>query len=250
MSAVAPLICFATTFTLLILFRSVSIFGAVAARCVENDQYWYTSTGGDWPLVSSFFLAFFLLFAWNILIAFDDWNRSKGTKVMIVVNTLAISISMYTFISLHDNAYFQYHNRNGYYQGIIFQPFEFPFPSRRTEDECVTYQRFSGRWRVVDREIGHYGFNVASLWIELHPWGKLHAADTTWQVPYEGGWYPPYQSRYADDKRWRDGYIYTDTFSAPWDFDLQGDVLILTSPPEYFREWERSRITLEREPSK
>lgn len=162
---------------------------------------------------------------------------------MIVVNILAVSICLYTFKSLHESAYFRYHERNGYYEEIRFRPFI--IPPRSTEYECVTYQRFAGRWRVVDREIGHYGFDIPFGTIDLHAWGKVHAADGDWQRPYEGGWQPPYQSRYSDDKGWRDGYIWVDDFGAPWDFNMQGDTLILTTP-EYFNEWEKSTITLER----
>jgi len=243
-SAIAPLICFASTFTIIVLFRFVVNFGALSARCVEIDQFWYTAATGNWPLVASFFIVLFLLFVWNVLIAFDDWRRSKGTKVMIIVNALAISIALFTFSSLHDSAYFQYHARNGYYEDIKFT--SFLVTPRWTEDECTTMQRFAGRWRVIDREIGYYGFDIPALWIELKPWGELLAADATWQTPYEGGWQPPNQSRYSDDKRWRDGYIYADQFGAPWDFELLGDTLILTSS-DSFNEWEKSKVTLQRD---
>ncbi len=101
-SSIAPLVCFVSILTLLILFRLVSIFDAVSAYCVQTDQFWYTSAEGNWPLAASFFLALFLLFVWNGFVAFDDWNRTIGTNVMIVVNTLAIATTLYTFNSLHD----------------------------------------------------------------------------------------------------------------------------------------------------
>ena len=106
-------------------------------------------------------------------------------------------------------------------------------------------QRFAGRWRVVDRKIGHYGFDIPARWIELKPWGSVYAQDTSWSQPYTDSWRPPYQLRSSDDKRWQDGYL----FNAPWDFDLLGETLILTSPEEWFEfEWQRSTVTLQRDP--
>ena len=89
---------------------------------------------------------------------------------------------------------------------------------------------------------------MSSLWIEFYPWGKFHAVDESWQSPYVGKWQAPYQIRGHEDDGWRNGYICSDKFDAPWDFDLQGDTLTLTTP-EYFNEWERSTVILERDRS-
>ena len=239
-SAIAPLICFAVAFTLLILLRLVTIFGAVTARCVETDEFWYTSTGGNWPLVGSFILVLFLLFVWNLLIGLDDWSCSKGTRVMVVVNAIGIAAMLYFFTAVHDSATFAHNSRAGLYDSIEFRPFI--IRTRRTESECVTMQRFSGRWRVVDRQIGYYGFNIPSEWIELKPWGYVYVQDASRGHPYAQRWHPPYQQRNSDDQAWRDGYL----LGAPWDFSLQDNTLVLSSPI-YFNEWERSTIRLKRD---
>ena len=242
-SAIAPLICFAAAFTVLILLRVVSIFGVVTAYCVETDEFWYTSTGGNWPLVGSSILVLFLLFVWNILIGFDDWKRSRGTRIVVVANTIGIAAMLYFFTAVHDSATFAHNSRGGLYDNIKFRPFL--ISPRRTESECATMRRFAGRWWVIDRQVGHYGFDIPAQWIELKPWGYVYAQDASWSQPYTDWWRAPHQSRYSEDKRWRDGYL----FDAPWDFDLQGDTLILTSPPEWFEfEWQRSTVTLQRGP--
>lgn len=241
-STIAPLICFAVAFTLLILLRLVSIFGAVT-RCVETDEFWYTSTGGNWPLVGSFILVIFLLFVWNLVIGLDDWNRSKGTRVMVIVNAIGIAAMLYFFTAVHDSATFAHNSRTGLYDSIKFRPFI--ISPRRMESECVTMRRFAGRWRVVDRQIGYYGFDIPSEWIELKPWGYVYAQDASWSQPYTDWWRPPYPWRHSDDDRWRNGAL----FGAPWDFDPQGDTLILESPSDWFEfEWQRSKVTLKREP--
>lgn len=242
-SAIGPLICFTVVFTLLILLRLVSIFGAVTARCVETDEFWYSSTGGNWPLVGSFFLVMFLLFAWNVLIGIDDWRRSKGTRVMVVVNTIGIAAILFFFSSVHDSASFAHNLRAGIYDGFKFRPFV--IEPRGLESQCVTMRRFSGRWRVIDRQVGYYGFDVPAQWIELKPWGYVYAQDASWSQVRTHWWRPPHQSRYSDDRRWRDGYI----FDAYWDFDLEEDILTLTSSDEWFEhDWQRSTISLQREP--
>lgn len=147
------------------------------------------------------------------------------------------------FTAVHDSATFAHHSRAGLYDDIKFRPFI--VSPRRTESECATMRRFAGRWRVIDRQVGSYGFDIPAQWIELKPWGYVYAQDASWSQPYTDWWRAPYQSRYSEDKRWRNG----DLFDAPWDFELQGDILILTSPPEWFEfEWQRSTVTLHREP--
>lgn len=242
-SAIAPLMCFAVTLTVVLLLRISNILGGTTARCVENDQFWYTATRGSWPLIAAFVLVLFLLFAWNAVIGFADWSQSTGTRVVVVANAVAILAALYVFIPLHDNASFQYHLRNGYYEGIKFRPFPI---SVTTENACKTMRRFAGRWRVVDRKIGHYGFDVPELWIELLRWGEVRGADSTWQTPYAGEWRPPFRWRHSDTLDWRYGSIYGDTFGGPWDFELRGDTLILTTPTD-FNEWEKSTIWLRRE---
>jgi hypothetical protein len=242
-SAIAPLICFVATFTVLILLRLIGIFGAVSAFCVETDQFWYTSTGGNWPLVGSSFLVVFLLFVWNLLIGFDDWCHSRAARILVVVNSIGIAAMLYSFTAVHNSATFSYNARAGLYENVKFQPF--PISPRNSESECATMRRFAGRWQVVDRQVGYYGFNIPAQWIELKPWGYLYAQDASWSRPYAEKWRAPYQIRYSADKRWRDG----DLFGAPWDFDLQGDTLILTSPQDWFEyERQRSTVILKREP--
>jgi len=187
---------------------------------------------------------FFLLLAWSVLIGFDDWRRSKGTKVMVVVNTLAIAATLYAFVPLHEQASFDYHERNGHFEG--FKVRQNMFWSWRREDQCQTMQRFAGRWRVIEREIGHYQFNISSPRIDLKPWGVVVASGANWQSVYEGRWRPPDRPEHSDDRLWRGGDIDDRNISAPWDFELRTDLLILTTP-EYFNEWERSRITLQRD---
>ncbi|MGA8206303.1 MAG: hypothetical protein WB812_17440 [Woeseiaceae bacterium] len=242
-SAMAPLVCFVTAFTLLILLRFVIFFGAVTAGCVDTAQFWYSSTGGNWPLVGSFFLAASLLFVWNIFIAIDDWKRSRGTRVMIVVNTIGIAALLCTFGWLHEAATVAYDVRAGLYDNLEYRG-RFLF-SRSTESECATTRRFVGRWRVVERKIGAYGFDIPAQWVELEPWGYLYAQNASWSRIYSDWWRPPFKAGSSDAPRWFAG----DLFNAPWDFDLRGDTLILTSPEEWYEfEWQRSRVTLRREP--
>jgi hypothetical protein len=244
-SAIAPLVCFVLTLSLALLFRTINIYGATAARCVENDQFWYSALKGNWPLAGSLVLTLFLLFCWNLVIAFDDWKRSIGSRVVIVVNAVAIAAMLVTFIPLHGAAKFQFNKRQGSYDGIRF--YAALSLSGRVEDTCATLQRFAGRWRVVERDIGHFGFDVAARWIELTPWGDVIASDASWQRNYIGYWQPPYKWENPDDLVWRNGHIDAwNYFSGFWDFDLQGDRLTLTTP-EDFLPWYRSRIVLQRD---
>lgn len=242
-SAIVPIVCFVSTFTVLVLFRLVSIFGGMTAHCVGTDQFWYLSASRDWPLVAAFFLVFFLLLVWSVVIAIGYWRHSAGTRIMIVVNIFAVSICLYTFKPLHESAYFEYHKRNGYYEGIKFNPFL--IQPIFTEDQCTTYRRFAGRWRVVEREIGYYELDLPYSWIDLHSWGDVRAPNIAGQREHEGTWIAPYQDRYSEDRRWRYGYIWIGDNSAPWNFDLRGNRLILTSPDD-FNERERSTLILER----
>ncbi len=246
-SAIAPLICFASIFAVLVLLRIIVSFSAVAARCVETDQFWYTAAEGNWPLFASFALLLFLLLVWNVLIGVDDWNHSTGSRVMIIVNTLAILTTTYTLVGLHENAQFQYHARNGHYENIKFRPFSaaLAWPVS-TEGECATLRRFAGQWRVVDSDIGRHENDVPAPRIELTPWGIVLAVDPSSRKHLEGRWSPPRQSPRSPDDGWQVGYIYAGKVGARWDFELRGDLLILTSP-DYYRESERSRITLQRD---
>jgi hypothetical protein len=242
-SALAPLACFAVAYTILILLRLVTIFAALNAKCVETDEFWYSSSGGNWPLVGSFFLVLFLLLVWNILIAFDSWKASKGSKVMIVANSIGIVAMIYIFAAVHEAATLAQNSRTGLYTSFKMRPSILPWVG--AEDECVTMRRFSGRWKIIDRQIGYYGINIPGQWIELKPWGYAYAQDASWSQPYAVRWRPPYKSGFPDDKLWHEGIL----FDAPWDFDLQGDTLTLTLPDKWFAlEWQKSTITLRREP--
>jgi len=241
-SAIAPLICFCIAFTILVLLRLITIFGAVTARCVETDEFWYSSTGGNWPLAGSFILVLVLLFLWNLFIGIDDWRRSRGTRIMVVVNAIGIAAMLYLFTAVHDSATFAHNLRAGIYDNIRFRPTL--ISPMRTETECATMRRLEGRWRVVERKVGHYGFNIPAEWIELKSWGHvIYAQDAEWLEPYVSWGRPPIQYHYYDDKRWRDGTL----FGAPWEFDLQGDTLTLETPEWFEHERERSRVVLERE---
>lgn len=188
-------------------------------------------------------LVLFLLFVWNVLIGFDDWKRSKGTRLMVVANAIGIAAMLYFLTAVDVSANFAHNTRAGLYENINFRPFI--ISSRRTENYCITMRRFAGRWRVVERRVGHYDLDIPAQWIELKPWGYVYAQDSSWSQPYTDWWRAPYQSRYSDDKRWRSGRL----FGATWDFDLQGEYLILSSPEEWFEyEWQRSTVTLQREP--
>jgi len=243
-SALAPLACFTITFVLLVLLRLVSSFAAVTGRCVDTDQFWYTSTGGNWPLIGSSVLVLFLLFAWNVLIGFDDWWHSRGTRITVVVNAIGIAALLYFLTAVHDSASFAHNSRAGLYDSINFRPSYFLY--RRNKDECAAMQRFAGRWRVVDRKVGYYGFDVPAQWIELKPWGYAYAQDASWSQPYAIKWSPSYRWWYFDEyHRWHNGEL----FNAPWEFDLQGDTLTLSSPADWLEhEWQRSVVTLQREP--
>ena len=147
------------------------------------------------------------------------------------------------FLSVHDSAVFAYNSRAGLYDNINFRPFI--IMPRSTESTCATMRRFAGRWRVIDRKVGYYGFDIPAQWIELKPWGYVYAQDASWSLPYAETWRPPFRSRFSDDKIWRDGEL----FYAPWDFDLEGDTLVLTSPESWLKyDWQRSKVTLRREP--
>ena len=243
-SSIAPLIVFASTILVAVLLRLITFFGAITAWCIETDEFWYTSTGGNWPLIGAAFLVLFLLFVWNALIGFNDWRRSRGTKVMVVVNTLAIAAVFFVFGAIHDSANRFYNTRAGIYDPIDFQPFR--IYKSTGEDECVNAHRYSGRWEVVDRHIGHYGFDIHADWIELNAWGYLYAQDASWSPVYADVWRPPYQSRFGWSDEWEPGYL----FDAYWDFHLEGDTLTLTTPDRWFElEMQRSTITLRRVPS-
>ncbi len=242
-SVIAPLVCFSVAFTVVVLLRLVSSFGPMTARCVATDKFWYSSTGGNWPLAGSFILVLILLFAWNVCVGIDDWRRSKGTRLMVIVNAIGIASTLFFFSALHESANIDYNKRIGVYDDV--KSSSGMIPPVFTESACETMRRFEGRWRIVERKVGYYGFDIPAERIELKPWGFVYAQDSNGSQPYADRWNPPAQYRFYDDDRWRDGYL----FDAPWDFVLQGDTLILESSPEWFeQESERSRIVLEREP--
>ena len=81
-------------------------------------------------------------------------------------------------------------------------------------------------------------------WIELKPWGYVYAQDASWSEPYASRWRPPYRWHYEADGPWRDGML----FETWWDFELDGDTLILTNPEGFGLESYRSRVVLERIP--
>ncbi|MEO1247385.1 MAG: hypothetical protein AAFX56_16990 [Pseudomonadota bacterium] len=249
LSATGPLICFVLILAFVLLFRLITILHGVAARCVENDEFWYTAVNGNWPLFGSLFLVFFLLFAWNALLAVDNWKRSTGTKVVLIANAIALATTLYVFVPLHDRAYYEYHARNGYYSDIRFG---LPWRQARSvisENPCTTMKRFAGRWQVVDRYVGRWGFDIPAVRIELTPWGTFTAYDYPASDTFSGNWRPPHRWRYAEDQRWHDGRIFAEHFDARWDFDLQQETLILTTP-EQFSEVERSTVVLQRIDSK
>lgn len=242
-SSIAPLIVFASTILVAVLLRLITFFGAVTAWCVETDEFWYTSTGGNWPLIGTTFLVLFLLLVWNGLIGFNDWRRSRGTRVMVVVNTIAIAAVFFVFDGIQDSANRSYNTRAGLYDSIEFS--NSVVHSWAPIDECVTARRFSGRWQVVDREIGYYGFDIPAEWIELKPWGYVYAQNSAWSAPYAERWRPPFPDRYLRAGEWFPGHL----FGAYWHFDLDGDTLTLTTPSQWFElEMQRSTITLQRIP--
>ncbi len=243
-SAVAPLLCLISILTLLLLFHFVGIFGVLTASCIGVDQIWYTTQHGNRPSAGAFLFVFYLLFVWNVTLAIADWKKSKGTQAVIALNGLAILTAFYVFDSMYSYASFQHDKRKNSYNDMYVE--YVPFWQRYSENRCTTYRRFSGRWRVINRKLGHYGLDVPSLWIDLKPWGDVTGADNTWQIPLQGKWRPPYQNNYDEDKTWRNGVIWAGDKRGYWNFDLQGNILVLTSPRS-LNEWEKSRVTLQRE---
>ncbi|MEM8816862.1 MAG: hypothetical protein AAGE85_13635 [Pseudomonadota bacterium] len=245
LSATGPLICFVLILAFVLLFRLITILHGVAARCVENDEFWFTAVDGSWPLFGSLFLVFFLLFAWNVLLAVDNWKRSIGTKVVLIANAIALATTLYVFVPLHERAYYEYHARNGYYSDI-----RFGLPWRQaqsviSEAPCTTMKRLAGHWQVMDRQVGLLGFDIPADWIDLKPWGTFAASDNPRTGTFSGNWRPPHRWRYAEDQRWQEGRIFAEHFDGHWNFDLQQKTLILTTP-EYFSEPERSTVVLRR----
>jgi hypothetical protein len=228
-SALAPLICFVSILALVVLLRIVTVYGALVPRCVETDQFWYSSPGMNWPLFGSFFLAFFLLLAWSIILAITQRGSSLGTRIMHGVNILAACISIWTFVGLHKEASYLYHERKGYFDGILVKPY-YGWPFRhRYPDRCEIARRIAGRWRVVERDFGSHRFDLPKLWLELDEHFNAKAADTTWQDPYIGTWHPPDLFWDGPDPPWRDGRISVGPYDMYWDFELVGDQLKLTS---------------------
>ena len=223
-----------------VLLRLVTFFGAITAWCVETDEFWYTSTGGNWPLVGTAFLVLFLLFVWNALIGFNDWRRSRGTKVMVFVDTIAIAAVFFVFGGIHDSAN-RFHNaRAGLYDSIEFR---ISFYAWGSVDDCVNARRFAGRWQVVDRQVGYYGFDVPAEWIELKPWGYVYAQGASWSTLHADTWRPPFLDRYARAGDYFPGRL----FGTYWHFDLDGDTLTLTTPSEWFElDMQRSTVVLRR----
>lgn len=238
----APLICFAATLTVLVLLRLVNVFGAVTARCVATDEFWYTSTGGNWPLVGTVTLVLLLLLGWNVIIGLDEWKQSRGTRIVIVANTIGIAAMFFLLPAVYDSATFAHDSRAGVYDNVRFRPFVMPL--LETESECATMRRFAGRWRVVDRQIGYGGFDIPAQWIELKPWGYVYAQDTSWSQPYADRWSPPFRTRHSMDNRW----LYGDLFNAPWDFELRGDTLTLSTSEPFGLGRQQSTVILQREP--
>lgn len=243
LSALAPLLCFVFVLTLAILFRIVISFGALTAWCVETDEFWYSASGGNWPLVGSFFLVLFMLFVWNAIVGFNEWRRSLGTRIMVIANGLGIAAMFLVFGSIHDSATHLSNKRGGLYDNILFRSalVHIPYAS---ESVCVTARRFEGRWQVIDRDVGIYGFDIPAQWIELKRWGYAYAQDASWSAVYAGRWRPPQQWHADENDRWFGGFV----FNAPWDFELRGDILVLTTPEYFELELQRSRITLQRIP--
>jgi len=245
LSAAGPWFCFVLLITFALLFRLSTIVHGTVARCVENDEFWYTPANGSWPLFASLFFVFFLLFVWNALLAVDGWRRSAGNKALLVVNAVGILSMLYVFLPLHDRAYHEYHAREGYYEDIHFRlPRWYPV-SASGENPCITMERFAGRWQVVDRKLGTRGLDIPYAWIDLKPWGRFTTEKQLRIGEYEGWWSPPYRPRYRHNERWLDGRITVDGPNGWWDFDVRHDTLTLTTS-EYFAEQERSTIVFQR----
>ena len=240
-SAIAPLTCFVLLLTLFVLLRLITIFGAITARCIDTDEFWYTATGGNWPLIGSFALLLFLVLVWSVLLAFSNGKRSGGARFVAMANIIGAVAMLAVPVAAHNAATFSFNERAGLYSNIEFRPYVFlPW---QVEDECVTMRRFSGRWTVVDRKVGSYGFDVPAQWIELKEWGYAHGQDANWAEVHTGRWRPPFGTSRGHETEWRDGEV----FDTPWDFELSGDTLTLTTPDWLEHEWQRSRIVLQRE---
>lgn len=228
-SAMAPLVCFVSIWTLVVLLRIITVYGAIVPRCVETDQFWYSSPGLNWPLFGTFFFAFFLLLTWSIVLAISQRRGGPGTRIMHGVNIIAACIAIWTFVGLHKEASYLYHERNGYFDGIIVKPSGWLIRRHSYPDRCELARRIAGRWRVVESEVGTRGFDLPKIWLELDEHFNAKAADTTWQQPYVGTWSPPNLFWQSTDQPWRDGRISVGPYFMYWDFELVGNRLRLTS---------------------
>ncbi len=240
-SAIAPLMCFFIVLTLGLLFRLMTIFSGAFATCVGTDEFWYSATGGNWPLVSTLVLLFVLLLLWNFFIAVDDWRKSTGTRIMVVVNSIGIVAMLAVFSALHDSASVSHSRQVGLFDNLEHRLYH---GSTNAEVECAANRDLEGRWRVVYRKLGYYGRDFPATWVQLNTWGYAFTQDAEWAPVRAERWFPPRSKRYFEEEVVFPGEL----FDAPWEFELDGNTLVLETPEDWIdHEWQRSRIVLVRE---
>jgi hypothetical protein len=225
-----------------LLWVSLSLWG-VAARCTGADEFWFQSFESDWPLGGMFFLIFSLLFVWNLFIAAAQVINEKQAPFLAILNLVLISGIMFTSFAALEAAEVSYEAREKTKGDWL--NFRAPFLTWR-QNPCVVARDYVGRWVVVEKDIPERGGDFPMMWIELRPSLTYRAADAAWASPYEGRWIPPSRLTKRPDENEDSGEIQLPDGFSHWDFNIDGEYLVLTTPDWALKWYEYSVVVLER----
>ena len=178
---------------------------AIAARCVPNHVFWFSSYHGSWPLAASAALMFYLIFVWNAVC----WMSTRGwlDRTILLMNAASLVGIGIALHSLFANARIEYYAEQGKYSSwnVTRSYFE-------RDDPCTAARPFLGRWNVTALDAQPWAEAFPKGWIELRSDLTFVASDSLWSSRrIHGYWRPP--GRFG-------GWFSTKGFDAVLDFSL------------------------------
>jgi hypothetical protein len=210
----------------------LSVFFSLPLRCLPPYEFWILPIQDNWPLLGSFYVVFALLFFWTLALWFDLRDATKLDRNLVGLSAAVLLLVGVGLWSVLDSI------------GVVYyQDFGAHSSWNRTErelwdvDECESAKPFLGRWQVASTEIPFLGQEFPYKFVEFRRNLTLSASRGKYREQFEGYWNPP--------GGWQDyGFLSTDEVDGPWLFELNGNVLRLSTPVEM--EEPISRIVLNR----
>lgn len=207
---------------------------AGATRCEPLHDFWFASQQESWPLAGIFFLIFFLLMALHIFVAFSPSSRRKGDKVILAASFITLAAVLVSLSSLDNASTMSFYKENRIWEDWL----RVREPRWLFDDltECDLVLSYVGRWEVVEKDIPSSGFEFPMKWIEFHKSFTFSASNSRWAKTYEGDFGFSVMGS---------GWITGPDFDGPWEFELDDDQLVLTTP-ESLVDLPKSRVVLKR----